>query len=142
MKKMLNLIKNNTLFGIIIGGIIFGSIGVGATAYLYNSNEVSYSNSNSSSTNVKEALDELYTQSENKSFKIKIDLTSIVQSNSNNFVPSGGQTSISAIINCTGNICDFASESAISNFRPNSVSNGGSFKLTSILSNVNVTFEE
>ena len=60
MKKVIKLIKNNTLLGIIIGGIIFGSIGVGAAAYLYSSNQISYSNSNSSMTNVKEALDDLY----------------------------------------------------------------------------------
>lgn len=43
------------ILGIIIGGIIIGSIGVGATTYIYNSNQVSYGESN-----VKGALDELY----------------------------------------------------------------------------------
>ena len=50
MKK---IFKNN-LFTFIIGGIIFGTIGVGATA-LYNANQVSYNDGN-----VKDALDELY----------------------------------------------------------------------------------
>ena len=66
MKK---LISNNTLFGIIIGGIIFGSIGVGATV-LYQANQVSYTSedTNWKVDNVKGALDELY---KNSSFDIK-----------------------------------------------------------------------
>lgn len=50
MKK---LFKNN-IFGFIIGGLIFGVIGVGATT-LYNATQISYNDSN-----VKTALDELY----------------------------------------------------------------------------------
>ena len=55
MKKILIQLRHNTLFGIIIGGIIFGAIGVSAVTYLYKSDQVSYGNSD-----VKSALNELY----------------------------------------------------------------------------------
>lgn len=54
--SVLKIIKNN-IFGIIIGGILFGTIGVAATTYLYSSNQVSYKDSN-----VDEALNELYNE--------------------------------------------------------------------------------
>ena len=59
-KKTKYYLKNN-LIGLIIGGIIFGSLGVYA-AITFPSNEVSFDPSNStlSSTNVKDAIDELY----------------------------------------------------------------------------------
>ena len=59
-KKTKYYIKNN-LIGLIIGGIIFGSLGVYA-AITFPSNEVSFDPSNSTlkSTNVKAAIDELY----------------------------------------------------------------------------------
>lgn len=59
-KKTKYYIKNN-LIGLIIGGIIFGSLGVYA-AITFPSNEVSFDPSNSTltSTNVKDAIDELY----------------------------------------------------------------------------------
>ena len=55
MKKTLMKLRNNTLLGIIIGGIIFGTIGVGAATYLYSSDQISYGTSD-----VKSALNELY----------------------------------------------------------------------------------
>lgn len=67
MKISFNRLKHNTLFGIIIGGVVFGGIGVGATTYLYNSNQVSYYNTDSNVTDIKGALDELYTLSNQKS---------------------------------------------------------------------------
>ena len=59
-KKLKYYLKNN-LIGLIVGGIIFGSLGVYA-AITFPSNEVSFDPSNStlSSTNVKDAIDELY----------------------------------------------------------------------------------
>ena len=59
-KKTKYYLKNN-LIGLIIGGIIFGSLGVYA-AITFPSNEVSFDPSNSTltSTNVKDAIDELY----------------------------------------------------------------------------------
>ena len=61
-KKTKYYLKNN-LIGLIVGGIIFGSLGVYA-AITFPSNEVSFDPSNStlSSTNVKDAIDELYTK--------------------------------------------------------------------------------
>lgn len=60
MEKIINKLKHNTLFGILIGILLSGAIGVSAATYLYSSNQISYSNSNSSATDVKTALDELY----------------------------------------------------------------------------------
>ena len=51
---MKRIIKNN-IFGFILGGIIFGFIGVGAAEYIYSSEKISYGDSD-----VKNALDELY----------------------------------------------------------------------------------
>ena len=59
-RKSKYYLKNN-LIGLIVGGIIFGSLGVYA-AITFPSNEVSFDPSNSTlkSTNVKAAIDELY----------------------------------------------------------------------------------
>lgn len=59
ISKIFKFVKKNIL-GVIIGGFIFGIAGVSATTYLYRSNQISYSNSNSTVTNVKEAIDDLY----------------------------------------------------------------------------------
>jgi len=56
MKKLLN---KNSIFCFILGGLIFGSIGIYA-ASMYNSNDITYSNKNFGVTNVKDALDNLY----------------------------------------------------------------------------------
>ena len=66
-KKTKYYLKNN-LIGLIVGGIIFGSLGVYA-AITFPSNEVSFDPSNStlSSTNVKDAIDELYKKCTNPS---------------------------------------------------------------------------
>ena len=56
MKK---IIKNN-IFGFIIGGVLFSTVGVSATIYLYYSDQVSYNNENTTATDVKAALDNLY----------------------------------------------------------------------------------
>ena len=65
MKKIKEIIKNNIklVIGIIIGGIVFGTIGVYAATTLL-SQSVYYNNTNSgaTSTNVQGALDELYTR--------------------------------------------------------------------------------
>ena len=60
MRKLLNLFKHNTLFGIIIG-IVICSITI-VIAETINSDEVLYDNSNSSSNkeNVQDALDDIY----------------------------------------------------------------------------------
>lgn len=65
MKKFINILKHNTLFGIIIGAIIMGGVNVMAIDYLYNANQVSYTPSDDTSEikDVKSALDELYSQS-------------------------------------------------------------------------------
>ena len=57
--NIFKIIKNN-IFGIIIGGILLGTIGVAAATYLYDSSQISFSNENTSATNVKSAIDELY----------------------------------------------------------------------------------
>lgn len=71
-KKTKYYIKNN-LIGLIVGGIIFGSLGVYA-AITFPSNEVSFDPSNSTllSTNVKAAIDELYKKCTNPSTGEKI----------------------------------------------------------------------
>ena len=53
------LFDKKILFGIIIGGLIFGSLGVYATS-LYNATDISYSSDDSEVLNVKDALDDLY----------------------------------------------------------------------------------
>lgn len=45
--------------GIIIGGLVFGSIGIYASS-LYHSRDITYNNENSEVNNVNDALDELY----------------------------------------------------------------------------------
>ena len=66
-RKSKYYLKNN-LIGLIVGGIIFGSLGVYA-AITFPSNEVSFDPSNSTlkSTNVKDAIDELYEKCTNPS---------------------------------------------------------------------------
>ena len=68
MKKIKSLFKKNVklVIGIIIGGVVFGTLGVYAATILA-SNQVVYDNSSSgiSATNVQDALDELYTKAKN-----------------------------------------------------------------------------
>ena len=61
IQKSGQFFKKNIL-GIIIGGVIFGSLGVCAATY-FPSNNVTYENKNSGlkSTDVQGAIDELYT---------------------------------------------------------------------------------
>ena len=63
MKRVIKHFKNNLklLMGIIIGAVIFGSLGVYATTVILGSN-ILYDNANSklTSTNVQDAIDELY----------------------------------------------------------------------------------
>ena len=66
MKKVIE----NNIIGFIIGAIIFGIAGVGATTYLFQSNQVSYTKEGSNVTDVKQALDELYTLQSNGSGKV------------------------------------------------------------------------
>lgn len=73
MKKTIKLIKNNIL-GFIIGAVIFTGVGVSAATYLYSSNQISYSNSNSSVTDVKGAIDELYTNLDSDRSSIFLNL--------------------------------------------------------------------
>lgn len=54
MEKIINKLKHNTLFGILIGILLSGAIGVSAL-YIYNANQISYKE-----TNVNNALNELY----------------------------------------------------------------------------------
>lgn len=70
-KKIANFVKNNfkgIVVGVIIGGVIFGSIGVSAITY-FPSNDVTYDNSVSGleSNNVQGAIDELYNTCSNSS---------------------------------------------------------------------------
>ena len=68
MKKIKELFKKNIklVIGFIIGGIVFGTIGVyAATALLSQSVYYNNSTSGASSTNVQGALDELYTKALN-----------------------------------------------------------------------------
>lgn len=60
MKKIKTIIKNN-IFGFILGGLIFGTVGVYAATYCASS-VVSYDNSKSGlkSTDVQGAIDEIY----------------------------------------------------------------------------------
>lgn len=62
MKKLIN---KNTLFGILIGGLIFGFVGVEATKYMYYANQISYQKSEGVETDVVTALNELYEKSGN-----------------------------------------------------------------------------
>ena len=66
MKKIFKFVKQN-IIGFIIGGIVFGSLGVYAAGVIA-ANEVTYSNASSglSLTNVKGALDELNTKATEK----------------------------------------------------------------------------
>lgn len=61
MKKFIVLLKNKIIIAFILGLIISGS-GVYAATILYNSNQVGYDNASSgfASTNVQDAIDELY----------------------------------------------------------------------------------
>ena len=62
MKKIRKIIKNNIL-GFVIGGILFGTIGVVCAATYFPSNDVTYDNKSSGmkATDVQSAIDELYT---------------------------------------------------------------------------------
>lgn len=66
-------IKNN-MIGFIIGGLLFGTVGVSATTYFYQSNQVSYSSSYPEWTvsNVKEAIDDLFVINQKKQTKFDI----------------------------------------------------------------------
>ena len=57
---MRKVIKSNIL-GFILGGLIFGSIGIYA-ANLYNANDISYTTNDGTKTNVNDALNELYNE--------------------------------------------------------------------------------
>ena len=60
MKKIIKILKNN-MIGIILGAIIFGTLGAYAATVL-NSSEIYYDNTNSEGTfnTVSGAIDELY----------------------------------------------------------------------------------
>ena len=60
-KKLLNKSQGKFIIGVIVGGLIFGSIGVYAATY-FPSNQTTYDNTASGlqSTNVQDAIDELY----------------------------------------------------------------------------------
>ena len=65
MKKIKEIFKNNVklVIGLIIGGVVFGTIGVyAATTLLSQSVYYNKSTSGATSTNVQGALDELYTR--------------------------------------------------------------------------------
>ena len=61
MKKIFKKIKLRDLIFFIIGGVIFGSVGVFATTYVLQANEIEYKNNKS----VQEAIEELYTMAQN-----------------------------------------------------------------------------
>lgn len=71
MKKY---ISKNTIFGFIIGIIVSSVIGVSAS-YLYDSNQVSYGESD-----VKSALDDLYDKTKNKRSNVSLDISSMLGS--------------------------------------------------------------
>ena len=62
---MKRIINKNTLFGIIIGIFITSGISVLAVNYIYNSEQVSYVKNDSTETDIKTALDELYDKATN-----------------------------------------------------------------------------
>lgn len=74
LKKFLKFIKTNTL-GFIIGAILFGSIGVYAATIASSSVVYDNTNSGSSATTVKEAIDDLYTISNEGKEKIANAIT-------------------------------------------------------------------
>lgn len=86
------------IFGIIIGGIIFGTGVFAATTYLYSSDEVSYTPSDNewNVNNVESALDSLRTQSGNA-------LTNLKNTNIAKAVNANGDT-LSSVISTLGNI--------------------------------------
>lgn len=97
--KFIKIISNN-IFCFVMGGIIFGAIGVCASTYLYSSDQVSYENNN-----LTNALDELYTKSNGASiihlgtgtsFDIKTLLPDIDYTNltSDNFIIAPASASI------------------------------------------------
>lgn len=71
MKRLLNKLRHNTLFGIIIGGIVFGIAGVSATV-LYQANQISYTPSDSmwKVDNVKDAIDDLFSNTNSNTKEI------------------------------------------------------------------------
>ena len=82
MKKIKSLFKKNVklVIGIIIGGVVFGTLGVYAATILYNANEIGYDNtrvaiektSGGNATNVQEAIESLYTKANSDSFWLTI----------------------------------------------------------------------
>lgn len=61
---MKQIIDKKIIYGMIIGGIIFSGIGVSA-AYMYQANQISYTNKDNIEIDVNSALDELYTKTGN-----------------------------------------------------------------------------
>jgi len=66
MKLLIKKLKHNTLFGIIIGGIIFGSIGIYA-ASTYNASDILYTKDDGTTTNVNAIINDLNTTINNLS---------------------------------------------------------------------------
>ena len=70
MRKLIQKLKNNTVFGIIVGALIFGSLGIYA-AGMYMADDITYTK-DGLQTNVKESLDDLYNKvTEIESFTTK-----------------------------------------------------------------------
>ena len=90
--------KKEFFLGLLIGGIIFGTSVYAATSYLYSSNEVSYTPSDSSWNvgNVKEAIDSLKSTS-------GAALTDLKNTNIAKAVSANGST-LSSVINTLGGI--------------------------------------
>ncbi len=107
MKKVINIIKKN-IFGIIIGGIIFGSVGVYAGAKFYASDvavNAPTGSSLGSNATLQDSLDELYSIADNNE-KIETRLTNLENKKStipysyysdNVSVPSGSLTTLKKI---------------------------------------------
>lgn len=66
MKKLINQLKHNTLFGIIVGGLLFGSIGIyGVNKYKSETIQYSPTDSSWNVNNVSDALNSLYDKNNN-----------------------------------------------------------------------------
>ena len=69
MKKIFKFVKQN-IIGFIIGGIVFGSLGVYAAGVI-TSQEVTYEDNTSiGATNVQDAIDKLYAKADNQYFDL------------------------------------------------------------------------
>ena len=87
---MKSIFKNNIKFflGFLIGGIMFGGIGIYAATLSFASGDVDHTKSDGTNITVKAALDELYSMSSNETYKEK---TITWTTNSYTYTPPAGE---------------------------------------------------